>query len=66
MNITLRKYQNKDFSFLKEMLYEAVFWRKGPDTPSFEEVLEMPDVQKAIRAMGSRLMDRLIEYAEEY
>jgi len=48
MNIKLCKYQNSDFPFLKEMLYEAVFWRKGPNTPSFEEGLELPDVKKAI------------------
>ncbi|MCG8569244.1 MAG: hypothetical protein MJB14_03815 [Spirochaetes bacterium] len=54
MNIKLRKYHNEDLPFLKEILYEAVFWRKGPTTPSFEEGLKLPDVKKAIIDFGTR------------
>jgi hypothetical protein len=57
MNIALRNYQNTDLSFLKEMLYEAVYWRGGPDTPSFEEAFALPGIQKAVNNMGSRAGD---------
>ena len=54
MNIKLFKYQDADFPVMKEMLYEAVFWRKGPTTPSFEQGLALPDVKKAIADFGKR------------
>ena len=57
MNIALRKYQSRDLPFLKKMLYEAVYWRGGPDTPSFEESLALPGMKKALNGMGSRSGD---------
>jgi ribosomal protein S18 acetylase RimI-like enzyme len=34
--------------FMKEMLYEAVFWRPNPNKPSFEEGLAAPGVRNAL------------------
>ena len=60
MNIDLHPFQISDLPFLEEMLYEAVFWRKGPDTPSFEEARALTDVRESIAAMGSREGDAAV------
>lgn len=54
MTVTLREAQLSDLEFLREMLFEAVFWRPRPDKPSFEEGLAFSDVQKALEAWGER------------
>jgi hypothetical protein len=38
----LRVSQHSDVSFLREMLYEAVFWRASVNKPSFKEGLAYP------------------------
>lgn len=40
--------------FLREMLYEGVFWRASDNKPSFEEGLAYPDVGKALADWGER------------
>ena len=50
----LREVQDDDMSFLREMLYEAVFWRECKTKPSFEEGLAYPDVGKAVTGLGQR------------
>ena len=57
MNITLKKFEDTNLSFIEEMLYEAVFWRKGPAVPSFEEGLAMPELKKALEDFGKRSGD---------
>ena len=54
MNIVLRKSQHADVLFLKEMLYEAVFWRASVNKPSFEDGLAYPDVSKSLADWGER------------
>jgi ribosomal protein S18 acetylase RimI-like enzyme len=54
MNIHLRESQPSDIPFLKEMLYEAVFWRVGGEKPSFTEALAYPEVKKALAGWGER------------
>jgi ribosomal protein S18 acetylase RimI-like enzyme len=54
MNILLRKSQNSDIPFLREMLYEGVFWRASPNKPSFEEGLAYPDVNISLADWGER------------
>jgi len=54
MNILLRQSVQSDMPFLREMLYESVYWRsiaKG-NNPSFEEALADPDVNKALIDWG--------------
>jgi ribosomal protein S18 acetylase RimI-like enzyme len=50
MNIILRKSEHPDIPFLKEMLYESVFWRSiaSANGPQFEEGLADPEVSKAL------------------
>jgi ribosomal protein S18 acetylase RimI-like enzyme len=48
MAIVLRESQPSDVPFLREMLYEAVFWRASGNQPSFEEGLAYPDVRKSL------------------
>jgi ribosomal protein S18 acetylase RimI-like enzyme len=54
MTIFLRKSQPSDLPFLREMLYEAVFWRASENKPSFEEGLEYPEVSKSLADWGER------------
>jgi ribosomal protein S18 acetylase RimI-like enzyme len=54
MNINLRDSQDSDIPFLREMLYEAVFWRDSVNRPSFEEGLAYPDVGKSLADWGER------------
>jgi ribosomal protein S18 acetylase RimI-like enzyme len=54
MTIVLRESQPSDVPFLKEMLYEAVFWRATANRPSFEEGLAYPDVRKSLAGWGER------------
>jgi hypothetical protein len=44
LNIEIRSAVAGDLPFMRQMLYEAVFWRKGPTTPTIEEGLELPEV----------------------
>ncbi len=50
----LRKSQHSDVPFLREMLYEAVFWRATVNKPSFEEGLAYPDISKSLADWGER------------
>ena len=54
MKILLRKSQHSDVPFLREMLYEAVFWRASGNKPSFEEGLAYPDVSNSLADWGER------------
>jgi ribosomal protein S18 acetylase RimI-like enzyme len=54
MTIRLREAQDADLGFLREMLYEAVFWRASVDKPSFEEGLAYPDVSRSLADWGKR------------
>ena len=54
MDILLRESQPSDFPFLREMLYEAIFWRAGVKKPSFEEGLAFPDSVREIAEWGER------------
>ena len=53
-NILLRKSQPSDVSFIRKMLYEAVFWRPSANKPSFEEGLAYPEVSKSLADWGER------------
>lgn len=57
MNVLLRESQHTDLPFLREMLYEAVFWRATTDKPSFEEGLAYPEVSHALADWGERDRD---------
>ena len=54
MRIYLRGAQRSDLRFLREMLYEGVFWRANADRPSFEEGLAFPGVKKELADWGER------------
>ena len=51
-----RASRDADLPFLREMLYEAVFWRAIADgtNPPFEEALADPEVGKALVHWGER------------
>ncbi|MGD8585078.1 MAG: GNAT family N-acetyltransferase [Chloroflexota bacterium] len=57
MTLLLREAQPADIRFLREMLYEAVFWRAGASGPSFEEGLADPEVSKSLAGWGERAGD---------
>ncbi len=50
----LRASQQSDLPFLKQMLYEAVFWRNSPTKPAFEEAFALPEVNKSLADWGER------------
>lgn len=54
MTMLLRASKQSDIPFLREMLYEAVFWRASDNKPSFEEGLAFPDVSKSLADWGER------------
>ncbi len=62
MTINFRKSNDSDISFLKDMLYEAVFWRAiaRADAPSLEEGLALPEVRKALADWEKRDGDTAI------
>ena len=45
---------------MREMLYEAVFWRPNPNKPSFEEGLTNPGVRNALVDWGEREGDTAV------
>jgi len=50
----LRESKQSDIPFLREMLYEAVFWRASDDKPSLAEGLAYPEVSNALAGFGER------------
>ena len=60
MNVLLRESQQSDVPFLREMLYEAVFWRASVNRPSFEEGLAYPEVSKSLADWGERYGDTAV------
>lgn len=45
---------------MREMLYEAVFWRPNPKKPSFAEALTDPGVRNALADWGEREGDTAV------
>jgi len=45
---------------MREMLYEAVYWRPNPNKPSFEEGLAAPGVGNALANWGEREGDAAV------
>lgn len=60
MNILLRASQHLDILFLRNMLYEAVFWRPSANKPTYEEGLSYPDVSNALADWGKREGDMAV------
>lgn len=54
MEIDLRESLPSDMPFLREMLYEAIFWRAGGKRPSFEEGLAFPSSAREMAGWGER------------
>ncbi len=54
MKIQLKEAENTDLPFLKEMLYEAVFWRDVQNRPSLKEAFSFPDVAKSLADWSER------------
>ncbi len=60
MNLQLRPSTPADLHFLREMLYEAIFWRPNPNKPSFEEALALPDISNDLADWGKREGDTAV------
>lgn len=48
MDLRLRESKPSDMQFMREMLYEAVFWRPNPNKPALEEGLADPGARNAL------------------
>ena len=66
MDITLREAKRSDIAFLKEMLYEAVFWRNPQSRPFvLRSNGPLPEVSIALEDWGKRDGDAaVIAYAD--
>lgn len=60
MNIQVKRADHTDRTFLNRMLYEAIFWRKSENTPSYEESQKLDFVQTAQEDWGDRPGDTAI------
>lgn len=55
MTILLRPSEDSDLPFMKDMLYEAVFWRRDDKRPSYEEAFtSFPGVIKSLAEWSER------------
>ncbi len=52
MSMTIREGNAEDLPFLKEMLFEAAFWRPGIARPAIEEGLAQPEIAKLLVNWG--------------
>ncbi|MCG8482214.1 MAG: GNAT family N-acetyltransferase [Clostridia bacterium] len=52
--INCRKFTQDDYQFLREMLFEAVFWSRMNDRPSLEEGLSYDYTKHILVDFGSR------------
>ncbi len=52
MEITIRQGTFRDLPFLREMLFEAAFWRPGVARPAIEEGLSRPGLGKLLDGWG--------------
>ena len=55
--ITCRKYTQDDYRFLREMLFEAVFWSRIDNRPSLEEGLSYDYTKHVLVDFGRRKGD---------
>ena len=56
----LRESKQSDMPFLRDMLYEAVFWRASDNKPTKEEGLAFPEVNAALAGFGQREGDAAV------
>ena len=59
-SIHLRAARLSDLPFLREMLYEGVFWRTSAHRPSLEEGLALPEVRSELADWGERNGDTAV------
>jgi ribosomal protein S18 acetylase RimI-like enzyme len=50
--LVIRRSRSDDAQFLREMLFEAAYWRPGKPRPSLEEGLARPDLVKVLAGWG--------------
>jgi ribosomal protein S18 acetylase RimI-like enzyme len=50
--LVIRRSRSDDAQFLREMLFEAAYWRPGKPRPALEEGLARPDLQKVLSGWG--------------
>ncbi|HEY3254093.1 MAG TPA: GNAT family N-acetyltransferase [Polyangiaceae bacterium] len=50
--LVIRRTRPEDAEFLREMLYEATYWRVAGARPTFEEAIARPELSKVLDAWG--------------
>ncbi|KAB3525499.1 GNAT family N-acetyltransferase [Alkaliphilus serpentinus] len=58
--VSCRKYAPKDYHFLREMLFEAVFWSRAKNLPSLEEGLSYDYTKHILEGFGERKGDTAV------
>jgi hypothetical protein len=52
MSYEIRDYRPEDWEFLRDMSYEAAFWRLGVPRPPRDEALSDPDISRYLEGWG--------------
>ncbi len=65
-NYKLRVGKSDDLLFLKEMLYEAVFWDRQENRPSLEELFANPEIAKILQNWNEREGDFSLIAVDEF
>ena len=52
MKFKIRNHTENDMPFLKEMLFEAAYWRPDMERPSIDEGLSHPELKKILSGWG--------------
>lgn len=50
--LVIRRTRGDDAEFLREMLFEAAYWRPGKARPALEEGLARPDLARTLQGWG--------------
>ena len=54
MNYQIRKWEKNDLQFLKEMLFNAVYWNNENPTKPIEKLFDEPEISKILYGFGNR------------
>lgn len=54
MEYSIRPFEERDMSFLWEMLYQSIYIPEGQNAPSREDILKEPNIEKYLKNWGRK------------